>query len=135
MSKSLIQVAAAVVTVVTAGCQTWGPTWSEVSGSREFNQTTMYLKPAVISNIDGQSAYPTYPIRIEPGTHVVKIVGPYPQPGGGFTDTITVNMEPCKRYYINAQFNNYVRPTFEPIIGHVEDIAGCPVGAATVAAK
>lgn len=133
MTKTLIQVAAAVVTLVTAGCQTWGPTWSEVSGSRQYNLTTLYRKPAIIESIDGQSAYPTYPIKLDPGTHVVKIQGPYRQPGGGNLDTITINMEPCKRYYVNAQFDNRVRPTFEPVIDYVEDIAGC--GSAVVAAK
>jgi hypothetical protein len=132
MTKSLIAVA--VATLATAGCQTWGPTWSELSGSREFNKTTMFLKPAIIESVDGQSAYPTYPIKLEPGTHVVVIQGPYRQRGGGLLDSITVNMEPCKRYYVNAQFNNFVRPTFEPVIDHVEDVAGCssssPVAAA-----
>src|SRR5208282_5873758 len=110
MTKSLIQIAAVVATLASAGCQTWGPTWSELSGSREFNRTTMYLKPAAIESVDGQSAFATYPIKLEPGTHVVTVQGPYRQPGGGNLDTITVNMEPCKRYYVNAQFNNFVRP-------------------------
>jgi hypothetical protein len=133
MTKSLIAVA--VATLATAGCQTWGPEWSELSGSRQFNLTTLNLKPAIIESIDGQSAYAAYPIKLEPGTHQVTIQGPYRQRGGGLLDTITINMEPCKRYYVNAQFVNRVRPTFEPVVDHVEDVAGCGSSSPVVAAK
>jgi hypothetical protein len=34
-------------------------------------------------------------------------------------------MEPCKRYYINAQFVNNVTPDFEPVVSYVEDLTGC----------
>ena len=135
MPKSVIYVAAGVVALATAGCQTWGPTWSELSGTRQYNLTTMYRKPAIIESVDGQSAFASYPIKLEPGTHVVKIQGPFKQPGGGLTDTITITMEPCKRYYVNAQFENYVRPTFEPVIDQVVDIAGCVAPSPVVAAK
>ncbi len=133
MTKTLIQIAAAVATLAAAGCQTWGPTWSELSGNRFDNLTMLNRKPAIIEKVDDQSAYPTYPIKLEPGTHVVLIQGPYRQRGGGNLNTITINMEPCKRYYVNAQFDNRVRPTFEPVIDYVEPIAGC--GSTVVAAK
>src|SRR5437868_15529690 len=45
MTKTLIHVAVAAATLVVAGCQTWGPTWSEVSNLRYYNTTTMYLRP------------------------------------------------------------------------------------------
>jgi hypothetical protein len=133
MTRTLIQIAAAVATLSAAGCQTWGPTWSELSGARFDNLTALNRKPALIEKVDDQSAYPTYPIKLEPGTHVVLVQGPYRQPGRGDLKTITINMEPCKRYYVNAQFDNLVRPNFEPVIDYVEPIAGC--GSAVVAAK
>jgi hypothetical protein len=34
-------------------------------------------------------------------------------------------VEPCKRYYINAQFDNPVEPSWTPVVDHVETIAGC----------
>ncbi len=126
MTKSPIYVAAAVVVMATAGCQTWGPSWSELSGTRQYNLTTLYRKPAIIERVDDQASFAQYPIKLEPGMHVVTIQGPYRQPGRGYLNTITIDMQPCKRYYVNAQFDNRVRPTFEPVIDYVEDIAGCP---------
>jgi len=132
MTKTLIHVAAAAVALVVAGCQTWGPTWSEVSNRRYFDTTTMYLRPAIIESIDDRSAFPSMPIKVEPGRHLITVQGPYRQPGGGYLKTITVDMEPCKRYYIYAQFVNNVTPDFEPVVGYVEDLTGC---VQTVAAK
>lgn len=135
MTRFLIHVAAAVVALAAAGCQTWtwGPTWSEVSGAHAYDVTKMYLRPAIIEQVDNQGAFASYPIKLEPGTHVITIQGPYRQPGGGFLKTITVDMEPCKRYFVNAQFKNNVVPSeFEPVVTYVETIAGC---GETVAAK
>lgn len=131
MTKSLTYVAAAM-TFVVAGCQTLGPTWSEVSNRTYFDTTTSYLRPAIIESIDDQAAFAQFPIKVDPGKHVITVQGPYPQPGGGYLKTITVDMEPCKRYYINAQFVNNVTPTFEPVVKYVEPISGC---VAKVAAK
>ncbi len=125
MTKFLIHIAAAAVTLVVAGCQTWGPTWSEVSNRRYFNTTTLYLRPAIIERIDDQAAFAQFPIKVDPGKHVITVQGPYRQPGGGYLKTIMVDMEPCKRYYINAQFINNVTPDFEPVVNYVEPISGC----------
>lgn len=133
MTKTLIQIAATLVTLTAAGCETWGPTWSEVSGAKYYNVTTLNLRPGIIERIDDQAAFPTYPIKVEPGKHLVTVQGPYRQPGGGYLKTIAVDMEPCKRYYINTQFTNRVVPDFEPVVNYVEDIAGC--GSTKVAAR
>ena len=125
MTKTLIHVAVAAATLVVAGCQTWGPTWSEVSDLRYYNTTTLYLRPAIIERIDDQAAFAQMPIKVDPGKHVILVQGPYRQPGGGYLKTITVDMEPCKRYYINAQFVNNVTPDFEPVVSYVEDLTGC----------
>jgi hypothetical protein len=125
MTKTLIHVAVAGATLLVAGCQTWGPTWSEVSNRRYYDTTTMYLRPAIIERIDDQAAFAQMPIKVDPGVHVIVVQGPYRQPGGGFLKSITVDMEPCKRYYINAQFINNVTPDFEPVVTYVEDLTGC----------
>src|SRR5262245_26181006 len=117
--------------LIVSGCQTWGPTWSEVSGAR-YNMTILNRRPAVIESIDGNSAYPTYPIKIAPGEHAMVIGSPQPGWPGPNLANFKVDIEPCKRYYINAQFNNAVEPTFVPVVDYVEDIPGCKV---TVAAK
>jgi hypothetical protein len=125
MTKTLIHVAVAAATFVVAGCQTLGPAWSEVSNLRYYNTTTMHLRPAIIERIDDQAAFAQMPIKVEPGKHVIVVQGPYNQAGGGYLKTITVDMEPCKRYYINAQFVNNVTPDFEPVVSYVEDLTGC----------
>jgi hypothetical protein len=117
--------------VLCSGCQSWGPTWSEVSGVR-YNVTILNRRPAVIEQIDGSSAYPTYPIKIEPGRHDLVIGGPAPGWRGPNLANFELDAAPCKRYFINAQFIDPVQPTFTPVIDYVEDIAGCQV---TVAAK
>ena len=43
---------------------------------------------------------------------------------------MTLDLEPCKRYYLNAQFANPVAPTWTPVVDYVEPIAGCKLAAA-----
>src|SRR5215475_11528036 len=104
-----------------SGCQTWGPTWSEISGAHYYNVTILNRRAAVIEQIDGYSAYPTYPIKIDPGPHQLVIGSPQPGWPGPNLANFSLDAAPCKRYYINAQFNNAVEPDFVPVIDYVED--------------
>jgi len=116
-----------LVAVAVSGCATWGPTWSEFSGER-YNRGILNRRPAFIQTIDGSSAFPTKPIKVEPGKHVVELAAPTPGwPGGGPLKTITIDAEPCKLYYINAQFDNAVQPNWTPVIDYVDTIVGCTV--------
>lgn len=117
----------APLALLAAGCQTWGPTWSEVSGARQYNLAMLNRQPAVIEKIDGNSSFPTRPIKIEPGRHVIEVQGVArrPRPGGGELKTITLDVAPCKLYYINAQYNNSVDVDFEPVIDYVDNVPGC----------
>jgi hypothetical protein len=112
-----------------SGCQTWGPTWSEISGSR-YNVTILNRRPALIEQIDGYSAYASYPIKVEPGRHELVVTGPAPGWRGPNLASLTLDALPCKRYFVNAQFKNPVEPDFVPVIDYVEDIAGCKVNVA-----
>lgn len=116
--------------LIVSGCQTWGPTWSEVSGAHYYNVTILNRRPAVIESIDGNSAYATYPIKIAPGQHALVIGGIAPGWKGPNLANFSLDAEPCKRYYINAQFKNPVEPDFVPVLDYVEDIAGCKVNVA-----
>lgn len=110
------------------GCQTWGPTWSELTGARyPSGQIHQHRRPAIIEHIDDQGSWVTDPIRIAPGTHRIVIQGPTPRPGGGNLKVFMLDMEPCKRYYVNAQFNNPIDVDFEPVVDFVETIPGCTV--------
>lgn len=117
----------AALGLLATGCATWGPTWSEVSGAQYYGRAIMDRRPAIIEKIDGNSAFAQYPIRLEPGSHEIVMQGPkLDWPGGTALHTMTLNLEPCKRYYLNAQFANPVEPKWEPVISYVEPIAGCP---------
>jgi hypothetical protein len=108
------------------GCQTWGPTWSEVSGARYYNRTDTHRLPAIITRIDDRSAFPSYPIRIEPGQHEIQVQGTL-RGWVGTQEKIVLTLEPCKRYYVNAQYPSLVVPRFAPIVDYVEDLAGCRI--------
>ena len=118
-----------VLPLVLGGCQTWGPTWSEVTGARfpsgEINQ---YRRPAIIENVDTQSAFPTMPIKIDPGPHRLVLSAPTPGwAGGSNLQVMMLDAAPCKRYYVNAQFKDQVQPDWKPVLDYVEDIAGCKI--------
>jgi hypothetical protein len=117
--------------LLLAGCQTWGPTWSEVTGAR-FHRTTLHRMPAIVERVDEQGAFSEprgTPIRIEPGRRVLQLQGVPPSPGwhgGGTLQEFALDAEPCKRYYVNAQFENSLAfSRWRPLIDEVEPIAGC----------
>jgi hypothetical protein len=118
------------IPLMLTGCQTWGPTWSEVTGAR-WNTTIVNRRPAVIEEIDGQGAFASYPVKVEPGKHRVVLSAPAPGWGGGSElRAMALDAAPCKRYYVNADFPNPLQPNFNPVIDYVESIAGCTVVAA-----
>ena len=125
MHKTLV----VVITLLLAGCQTWGPTWSEVSGYRYPNAAAyQFRRPAIVEHVDSQGAFVTDPIKVEPGTHRVELSAPVPGwRGGSDIKVMTVEMAPCKRYYINAQFENNVSIDWKPVVDYVDTIAGCTV--------
>ena len=119
-----------VVPLALAGCQTWGPTWSEVTGQR-WNFTILNRGPAGISRIDQVSTYPPMPYKMEPDARTIGVQGlPWAGFPNGDIKEFPLAAEPCKRYYINAQHKNPIEPDWWPVIDYVEDIAGCKVVAA-----
>jgi hypothetical protein len=122
---------AALLAFLAGGCATYGPTWSEISGER-YHFTILNRRPAIIERVDGYSSYAQYPIKVEPGRHEIVMQGPAPRwPGGTALHTMTLDLEPCKRYYLNAQFDNPITPNWTPVIDYVDTIAGCRVAVAT----
>ena len=113
------------------GCQTWGPTWSAVTGQR-YNMTITNRRPAIIDMVDNQGSFPDpRMIRITPGEHRLVVQGPAPGwPGGPPLHVMMLNAEPCKLSYINAQFDTTITQQWTPVIDYVEQIAGCQVPAA-----
>jgi hypothetical protein len=120
-----------------AGCQTWGPTWSEVTGAR-WNVPSKELNtvPTTINKIDGNSGFvnpPGQAIKVEPGTHAIELSAPPLSPGwtgGTNLETMQLTVEPCKRYYINGTYSNPVGMAWKPFVDYVDTIAGCKVNPA-----
>ena len=121
---------------VLTGCETWGPTWSEITGAR-YNMTITNRRPALIDRVDDQGAFPDPNlIKITPGEHRLVVQGPAPGwIGGPPLHVMMLNAEPCKRYYINAQFANTVTQEWTPVVDYVDTIPGCLVPGAKTAAK
>ena len=126
------EILASSLALFLAGCATFGPTWSEISGDR-YHQAILNRHPALVEKIDGYSAYAHYPIKVDPGVHEIELQGATARrwPGGAPLRTITLTLEPCKRYYLNAQFDNPVGLAWDPVVDYVESIGGCP--SATIA--
>ena len=118
----------AVATLLVLGltsCQTWGPTWSEVTGVR-YNRAIADRWPARIVAVGSTSVF-SLPYKVAPGTYPIEVESPRHGGFAGTQETFTLNIEPCKRYYINAQFKDPVQPEWTPVVDYVETIAGCRV--------
>ena len=128
MNRRLLVVVPLVL--LSSGCQTWGPTWSEVTG-RRYNMAIEWRRPAIIERINDQGAFANDPIKVEPGMKriVMGSIDPQPRPGGSNLEVVNMDIEPCKRYYLNAQYKNNIDIEWKPVVDWVESIAGCTVTA------
>jgi len=122
-----------------AGCQTWGPTWSEVSGNR-YTRTDYDRTSTTINLVDG-----TYPgpsvgyagyqyYKIEPGHRTIELsaVNLKPNaPEGVNREYLVIDVQPCKRYYLTAQFDSRLRAQWKPVVDYVEPISGCGTSVAS----
>jgi hypothetical protein len=100
-----------------------------VTGQR-WHTTIINRRPAIIERIDEQGSFPSFPVKIEPGTRRVVVSAPAPGwAGGSDLKVFMLDAKPCKRYYLNAQFDNPLEPNFTPVVDYVEDIAGCTIEA------
>jgi len=117
--------ATAIIALAVTGCQTWGPTWSEVTGVR-YNRAIADRWPAHIVAV-GSDAVFSVPYKVAPGTYTLAVESPRHSGFAGTIQEMRLNIEPCKRYYINAQFQDPVRPERTPVVDEVEPIVGCRV--------
>jgi hypothetical protein len=108
-----------------AALEKWGPTWSELTGTRYF-RATMNRAPAIIKSVDGRN-YTDRIVKIEPGKRMVVVQSPPRKGFQGANKHMTMDIAPCKRYYINAQFDSSVGPEWKPVVAYVESIPGCRI--------
>ena len=130
MRNSILPLIAAVA---LGGCQTWGPTWSEISGIRYYNKTELNRSPTIIERVDGRyeptRGY-TRSVWVEPGKRTLTLQGvPLRAGWQGYLKDFALDVEPCKRYYVNAQFDGPLQPSdWKPVVDYVETIPGCGAG-------
>jgi hypothetical protein len=103
--------------------QKWGPTWSEVTGIL-FSRTQLNREGAVIARVDGKSQTARI-VKTEPGRRTVVVRSPMRKGFKGSDVTLDLDLQACRRYYVNAQFKAGSGPDWEPVIAMVEPIAGC----------
>jgi hypothetical protein len=114
----------AIAAIALAGCQTWGPTWSELTGER-YTAVAPDRRAAILIRAGNESIGSVTPFRLDPGKYDVQVQSPTHNRFPGSVKTLALNVEPCRRYYINAQFADPVRPDWTPVIDYVETIPGC----------
>ena len=126
-TTALAAIVAGLVSLQAAAAafEKWGSTWSEVTGNK-WSHATMNREAAVISAIDGRSETARI-VKTEPGKHAIVVRSPMRKGVAGTDATLELNLEPCKRYYVNAQFKGGIGRDWEPVIANVEPIAGCRV--------
>jgi hypothetical protein len=118
--------------LLLGSCQTWGPTWSEVSGNMPNIPPSENDAPTSVQNIDGSGAFPNgpgQPIKMTVGTHhlLLAAIPMTAWPGGTELKTMTLVAEPCVRYYINAHYDSRLSMEWKPYIGFKESISDCTV--------
>jgi hypothetical protein len=115
------------MTLFVAGCQTWGPTWAAYRRSLYAYRSDR--RAAILERVGDESIGTVTPYKVAPGSYRVKVQAPPWRGFSGSEQTFILDIEPCKRYYINAQFVNRVAPDWAPVIDQVETIAGCRTAA------
>ena len=102
-----------------------GPTWSEVTG-HAYSRAKMNRAGAVIKAIDDHHTRDRV-VKVAPGEHVIRVQSPTRKGIAGSDQDVHLTLEPCKRYYINAQFASSVGADWEPVVDFVEPLTGCKV--------
>ena len=116
--------ALASVAAALTGCAT---PYSQLVGYR-YHRTDIDTYPVTVTRVDDTS-YHRLPVLIDPGSHQVTVQAP---PAGGFaygnTQTITLDVKPCTRYYLVAVKPNALSQDFSVKVDYEEPVAGCRIG-------
>lgn len=113
------------MSLLTASCASMTTSYSEVVGQR-FNLAVVDRRAVDIDSVGNTTGWLNgAPVQVEPGVHRVVITAPDHRGFRGRSAAFELTVEPCTRYYVNAQFENPLTPRFEPVIDHQEKIAGC----------
>ena len=128
IAKAIVTASCALVASGADCAARWGPTWSELTGNL-YSRTQMNRTAATIKQVDGKHETKRI-VKVEPGARKVVVASPMRKGFHGSDATLDMTLEPCKRYYINAQFENTITQDWKPVIDYVEPISGCKIVAA-----
>jgi hypothetical protein len=109
----------------TALAGMWWPAWSEVTGVR-YRTTIAERWPSRIVAVGGELLL-VAPYHVTPGLHRIVVESPRHDSFPGTLQTFELRLEPCVRYYINAQFDGPVGPGWRPVVDTTQTIPGCPL--------
>ncbi len=121
-----LRLAALLGSALLAGCAT-SDTFSYIQGQRWLKSELNTFDVQVIRVDDKDYIQHGYePIRIDPGVHKIVVQGP-PTAGFRFGEqrTLTLDVKPCTRYWLEAKKDNSLSQYFEPRVNYSEPIAGC----------
>lgn len=124
-------VAAVIAAAVLAGCAARPENFSFLHGER-WRKVELNTFDVIIISVDGRHYIerPGAPIMVAPGLRRIVVQGP---PAAGFTfgeqRTLTLEVKPCTRYWLEAKKANPLAQDFEPRVNHSEPIVGCPLPA------
>jgi len=119
----VLVIIASLGAIDAGAAQKWGPTWSEVTGVR-YSKVKMNLEAAVISKVDGKS-YTDRVVKVAPGPREIVVRSPMRKGFSGSDETMHLDLRPCYRYYINAQFESGTGTDWQPVVTVQERIPGC----------
>jgi len=116
-----------VIATLLAGCAA-SETFSYIQGQRWLKAELNTFDVLVIRVGDRDYVQHGYnePIRVDPGVQEVVVQGPVV---AGFhygeQRTLTLDIKPCTRYWLEAKKQNALSQDFEPRVNYEEPIAGC----------
>ncbi|HHC72227.1 MAG TPA: hypothetical protein ENK54_04955 [Thiotrichales bacterium] len=125
MNRTIRHLVIVVLSALIAACATTEP-YSRVSG--EYIGATMKRYPVIILSIDGKMRSPDNAWNLPAGTHTFLVVPVRPNYTYRTANAkeITIDMEPCRMYYLAAQVGSVVkRDDWEPVVDKVREIKSC----------
>ena len=66
-------------------------------------------------------------VKLEPGRRTIVLQSATRKGTPGTDRTVELDVEPCRRYYVNAQFEAAMGDAWKPVVARVEPIPGCKV--------
>jgi hypothetical protein len=117
--------ATAVIAVAAlTSCASTGYHYSQLVGKRYFRAPIDTYDLSIV-RVDGKDTV-LRPVLVDPGVHQVVVQGP---PGAthapGVERAISLNVQPCTRYYLVAVLPNRLSPSFDVRVDYQEPVAGC----------